>query len=130
MNAYPSTTHSGNQSCAVASFVRNVGNTGSPARITLVTPALLSLAMMVRASCCAVVRSSEYGTVVAGFTPYVAKPLLEVLHALGERARVVVVVDDAEHASLRLQRVARVRGLALGELLADERGPVLARLLG
>ena len=49
-------------------LVRKVGNTGSPARITLVTPALFSLAMMVRASCCAVARSSEYGTVTAGFT--------------------------------------------------------------
>ncbi len=53
----------------------------------------------------------------------------EVRDAPGERARVVVVVHDAEHASLGSECfVARVRGPAARELLPDEGGPVLARL--
>ena len=59
------------------------------------------------------------------------QPLLEVLHALRERPRVVVVVDDAEQAHLRRQvRRPRVHRLLARQLRADERGPVLARLLG
>ena len=95
------------------------------------TPAVCSLVITSRASSCAVVRSSVYGTVTAGFTWYVPQQVLEVRDALAERARIVVVVDDTEHTLLRRELLrARVDGLALCQLRSDERGPVLTRLLG
>jgi hypothetical protein len=54
----------------------------------------------------------------------------EAVDAGAERARVVVVVHDAERPPFAGELVARVLRLALGQLRADERGPVLARLLG
>ena len=60
-----------------------------------------------------------------------AEQVLEVRDAPAERARVVVVVDDTEHALLRRELLRpRVHGLALRQLGTDERGPVLTRLLG
>ena len=60
-----------------------------------------------------------------------AEQVLEVRDAPAERARVVVVVDDTEHALLRRELLRPgVDGLARRQLRADERGPVLTRLLG
>ena len=66
------------------------------------TPARLQLRDHVRASSCAVARSSEYGTVDRRLHACTcASRSSKCATLLAERAGVVVVVDDAEHALLR-----------------------------
>ena len=55
-------SHSGKYSCAVASRVKSPGATGSPLKITVVTPDAFSLAMICAADAWIVAGSSWYGS--------------------------------------------------------------------
>ena len=61
--------HSGKYSCLVASLVNSRGATGSPAKITVVTPASFSWAMALAAVSWSVAGSRAYGMFSATSTP-------------------------------------------------------------
>ena len=63
------TIHSGKYSCAVASRVKSRGATGSPLKITVVTPAVFSRVIACSAVCWIVAGSSAYGITSASGAP-------------------------------------------------------------
>ena len=116
----------------VASLVRNVGNTGSPARSTLVTPAALQLG------------DHEPRVFLRGREVERVRDGHRRLHAVRRRAgprsarRSGGTCPRRRRSGRRRTRASspraslrpRASALPLGQLRADERGPVLARLLG